>query len=242
MHAAARRRRAGTCSAAASLPEPRLRAGPGRSRDHARCSSRPAGGRQPGDQLGREAAGASAPSRWCRGCCRPGPCIRRGRSRCGCRSAAWRRRRTPASKWPRPIQMRAVSSTSSAPLREHEFVVAGGFPVALDGEGDVGVDVVLRGAGREVGRALLAGDGAPREQRAAVHAPSRARGRAPRAACGSGTRAACARSAAGCAAATGTRRSRCPRSSGRRSRCRSRPWRRCWCGHRGRPTAAGAAG
>ena len=45
-----------------------------------------------------------------------------------------------------------------------EVDVAGGVEVALEGEHDVGVDVVLRRAGGVVGRRLLAVDRAPRVQ------------------------------------------------------------------------------
>ena len=47
-----------------------------------------------------------------------------------------------------------------------ELLVPGGLDVGAQGEGDVGIDVVLRGAGGVVRRRLLAVDGAPRVQRA----------------------------------------------------------------------------
>ena len=53
-------------------------------------------------------------------------------------------------------------------LAHEEVDVAGGVDVLLERVGDVGVDVVLRGAGGVVGRRLLAVDRAPREQRAAL--------------------------------------------------------------------------
>ena len=56
----------------------------------------------------------------------------------------------------------------STPLAHHELVVAGGLDVLHEGVRDVGVDVVLRGAGRVVGGRLLAVDRPPREQRAAA--------------------------------------------------------------------------
>jgi uncharacterized iron-regulated protein len=45
------------------------------------------------------------------------------------------------------------------------FLIAGGFHVHLDRVRDIGVDVILRRPRREVGRAFVAGDGAPRVQR-----------------------------------------------------------------------------
>ena len=53
-------------------------------------------------------------------------------------------------------------------LVAEELDVAGGRDVAVDGVRDVGVDVVLGGAGRVVRRRLLAVDRAPGEQRAAL--------------------------------------------------------------------------
>ena len=50
---------------------------------------------------------------------------------------------------------------------DEKGLVAGGLDVVLHRMRDVGVQVVLRGAGGEVGRAFLAGDRAPREQRTA---------------------------------------------------------------------------
>ena len=47
-----------------------------------------------------------------------------------------------------------------------ERLIAGGVDITNDGVGDVGVDVKGGGAGRPVGRARLAGDRSPREQRA----------------------------------------------------------------------------
>ncbi len=52
-------------------------------------------------------------------------------------------------------------------MQDQVFVIVARFHVQLDGIGDIGVDVVLRGTSREVGRAFLAGDGTPRVQRAA---------------------------------------------------------------------------
>ena len=51
---------------------------------------------------------------------------------------------------------------------EHQRVVAGDRAVLAQGVGDVGVDVVLGGAGDVARGCLLPGDRAPREQRAAV--------------------------------------------------------------------------
>ena len=53
-------------------------------------------------------------------------------------------------------------------LAAHEVLVAAGRDVLAQRVGDVGVDVVLRGAGGVVGRRLLAVDRAPREERAAL--------------------------------------------------------------------------
>ena len=92
--------------------------------------------------------------------------------------------------------------------------------------GDVGVDVVLRGAGRVVGRRLLAVDRAPREERALLGqlaGPLARRGqqRVPEAQrVAGGVRARCR-------SGTASRRSRCPRSSDRRSPSRSPPWPGC---------------
>ena len=104
--------------------------------------------------------------------------------------------------------------------------VAGGLDVLHEGVRDVGVDVVLRRAGRVVGGRLEPVDGAPREQGAALvelgrpvaggvehplpepqGVPRHVRRRV--------------------ASGTGARRSRCPRSSGRRSRSPRRPSPRC---------------
>jgi hypothetical protein len=60
---------------------------------------------------------------------------------------------------------RRVQHDLGAVLR-HEVEVAGRQQVQADRIGDVGIDVVLGGAGRVVGRALLAGDGAPGVERA----------------------------------------------------------------------------
>ena len=69
---------------------------------------------------------------------------------------------------PRSAHSRAVSTRMSIASAGEEVVVAGGADVLAQRVGDVGVDVVLRGAGRVVGRRLLAVDGAPREERAAL--------------------------------------------------------------------------
>ena len=53
-------------------------------------------------------------------------------------------------------------------VSEQKSVVAGGRDVLAEGVGDVGVDVVLRGAGRVVRGRLVAVDRAPREQGAAL--------------------------------------------------------------------------
>ncbi len=83
---------------------------------------------------------------------------------------------------PRSAHIRAASTRMSTPSRTRKPAVAGRADVLHQRVGDVGVDVVLRGAGRVVGRRLLAVDRAPREHRAAlVHlaAPGRAAGQHP---------------------------------------------------------------
>jgi hypothetical protein len=63
--------------------------------------------------------------------------------------------------------------------------IAGDAGVAPDRVGDIGVDVILRGARLEIRRGLLAVDRAPREQRALL--ADRARVPAPGSACCAGT-------------------------------------------------------
>ena len=104
-----------------------------------------------------------------------------------------------------------------------ELDVAGGVDVADDRVGDVGVDVEGRGPGRPVARALLPGDGPPRERgtlqaELAGPVPASRQG-------ASGASAARRRRPAGrCRSGPAARRSRCPRRRGRRSRGRSAPW------------------
>ncbi len=78
------------------------------------------------------------------------------------------------SQNPRSTHIRAVSTRMSMPSR----IMKSSSPVALtyfaQGVGDVGVDVVLRGAGGVVGRGLLAVDRAPREERARLRQLARA--------------------------------------------------------------------
>ena len=97
--------------------------------------------------------------------------------------------------------------------------VAAGVDVALEGEGDRRVDVVLGGAGGVVGRRLLAVDRPPRVQR-----PGRVEGdrpaTRPSAASASGSASTGAPPPASCRRGTGRRTSRCPRSSAPRSRRR----------------------
>ncbi len=102
------------------------------------------------------------------------------------------------------------------PRTPGELLVPGGVDVADGGDGDVGVDVERGGAGRPVARAFLAGDGPPREGRAAqaqlggpvegqrqrgVPPPQRAGGRV----------------GGGVGSAWAARRSRCPRTRARRN-------------------------
>ena len=68
---------------------------------------------------------------------------------------------------PRSAHIRAVSNQVSIASRAGS-PVAGRVDVLAQRIGDVGVDVVLRGTGRVVGRRLLAVDRAPREQGAVL--------------------------------------------------------------------------
>ena len=72
-----------------------------------------------------------------------------------------------SEKNPSSIHSRAVSTTTSAPAQD-EVQVARDVDVLAHGVRDVGVDVVLRRAGRVPGRGLLAADRPPRIERPAV--------------------------------------------------------------------------
>ena len=70
--------------------------------------------------------------------------------------------RVGAERCPQPGGLQDHLGTA----REQDVAVVGSGDVGLDAEGDGGVDVVLRRAGREVGRRLVAADRPPRVQRA----------------------------------------------------------------------------
>ncbi len=85
----------------------------------------------------------------------------------------WKVRAIPSSglgsrQKPRSAHIRAVSTRISTPSRSMKSVVAGGAHVLAQGERDVGVDVVLSGAGGVVRRGLLAVDRPPGKQRTAL--------------------------------------------------------------------------
>ena len=83
-----------------------------------------------------------------------------------------------SQKKPSPAHIRAVSTSSSTPCSEQQLRVAGHPDVLVQRVGDVGVDVVLRGAGGVVGGRLMAVDRAPREQGSGAADLLRARRRA----------------------------------------------------------------
>ena len=95
--------------------------------------------------------------------------------------------------------------------------------MAVDGAGDVGVDVECGRARGPVARALLAVDRAPREGGAAQPELLGPRTRQSRG-CGAASAAPLPRAGDGCSRAPAARRTRCPRRRGRRSRARSGPW------------------
>ena len=133
------------------------------------------------------------------------------------------RKRPAPSKWPRLSHSRAVSISSSSPISLLEVGVGVGHPQAVDGAGDVGVDVECGRARGPVARALLAVDRAPRERRAAqpeLLGPRtrQIEGAVPPA------QGLFRELVTGVAEHAAARRTRCPRRRGRRSRARSGPW------------------
>ena len=134
-----------------------------------------------GEQVVVDHRGVLVRARSRRGCGRCGPPVGHARSR----------------QNPRSAHIRAVSTRMSTPSRR----MKSSSPVALtylhQRVRDVGVDVVLRGAGRVVGGRLLAVDRPPREQRAALGQVLPPAGERRRACC-SGTAARCAPSTARC--------------------------------------------